>query len=89
MSNPAEPGSVRRVELVQRPASESPVHPSFHGRPVSWVAVSIVMAGFLVGGAGLVFGHHGPTWWVFWLGTGLAALGVLVAISVNTFDDWY
>ncbi len=61
---------------VQRQAEHGPVewvppHP-FHGRPVSWVAVSIIMVGFLVGGLALVFG---PTWWLFWVGPGLAALG--------------
>ena len=89
MAHPADPGAISRPELAQRPAHESPVHPSYHGRAVSWVAVSIVMAGFLVGGAGLVFGSGGPTWWLFWLGTGLAALGVLLSIATNTFDDWY
>jgi hypothetical protein len=89
MANPAEPGTTARTELTQRPANESPVHPSFHGRPVSWVAVSIIMAGFLVGGAGLVIGQRGPTWWLFWAGTGLTVLGLLLTVATNTFDDWY
>ena len=57
-----------------------------HGRPVSWVAVSIIMAAFLIGGLGLVFG---PTWWVFWTGIGLAAVGGLLALSTDIFADWY
>jgi hypothetical protein len=28
-------------------------HPTHHGRPVSWVAVSIIVAGFIVGGIAL------------------------------------
>src|SRR5258708_5686695 len=36
-------------------------HPPFHGRRVSWVAVSIITAGFLIGGLALIVGHHGPT----------------------------
>ena len=89
MVNPAEHGTLGGAALVQRPASDSPVHSSFHGRPVSWVAVSIITAGFLAGGAGLVFGQHGPTWWLFWVGCGLTGLGILLCIATNTFDDWY
>jgi len=48
---------------------------SFHGRPVSWVAVSIIMAGFLAGGLGLVIG---PTWWLFWAGGAMVVIGGLV-----------
>jgi hypothetical protein len=60
--------------------------PSYHGRPVSWIAVSIIMIGFVMGGFGLVFG---PTWWAFWTGAGVAVLGLLVALVTNTFEDWY
>jgi hypothetical protein len=60
--------------------------PSFHGRAVSWIAVSIIMVGFLVGGLAMVFG---PTWWVFWVGVGVSVLGSLIAMSANIFEDWY
>jgi hypothetical protein len=60
--------------------------PSFHGRTVSWVAVSIIMAAFLTGGLALVFG---PTWWLFWAALGVAALGTLLAMATGIFDDWY
>ena len=60
--------------------------PSFHGRTVSWVAVSIIMAAFLMGGLALVFG---PTWWLFWVSLGIAAIGGLLALSTGIFDDWY
>lgn len=59
---------------------------AFHGRAVSWVAVSIIMAGFLAGGAGLVFG---PLWWLFWAGAGMVAVGGLLALVTNIFEDWY
>jgi hypothetical protein len=59
---------------------------AFHGRTVSWVAVSIITIGFIVGGLGLVFG---PTWWVFWVGGGLVAVGGLLALATNIFEDWY
>jgi hypothetical protein len=60
--------------------------PSFHGRTVSWVAVSLIMVAFVIGGLALVFG---PTWWLFWAAVGLAAVGALLALSVGVFDDWY
>jgi hypothetical protein len=58
----------------------------FHGRTVSWVAVSIIMAGFLIGGLGLVLG---PTWWLFWVGVAAVIIGGLLALGTNIFDDWY
>jgi len=58
----------------------------FHGRPVSWVAVGIIMAGFLAGGLALVFG---PAWWVFWAGVALVVIGGLLALSTDIFEDWY
>lgn len=73
----------------QAPGSPWPAHPAFHGRPVSWVAVSLVMLGFLVGGLALVFGHHGPTWWLFWVGVGVAVVGGLLAMVTDIFEDWY
>ena len=63
--------------------------PPFHGRSVSWVAVGIMTAGFLVGGLALIFGRHGPTWWLFWVGAGLTVLGLLTSVATNTFEDWY
>jgi hypothetical protein len=58
----------------------------YHGRRISWVAVGTIMVGFLLGGLALVFG---PTWWLFWCGGALALIGFLVAISTDTFEDWY
>jgi hypothetical protein len=73
----------------QAPGSSATVHEAFHGRPVSWVAVSAIMVGFLVGALALVFGHHGPTWWLFWTGAGVAAVGGLLALATDIFQDWY
>lgn len=58
----------------------------FHGRPVSWVAVSIIMAAFVLGGLALVFG---TIWWLFWVAVGIAAVGGLTAVSTGIFNDWY
>ena len=60
---------------------------SHHGRPISWVGVAIVVVGFIVGGAAMV--PH-PTWWLFWLGAGIAIVGLLIMLFAKTFsDDWY
>jgi hypothetical protein len=65
----------------------TPVHfPSFHGRAISWFAVSLIMVAFVIGGLALVFG---PTWWLFWASVGLAGLGALLSLAVGIFDDWY
>lgn len=54
------------------------------GRPASWVAILTIIAGFLVGGLGLVLG---PTWWLFWAGVGIAAVGGILALVVDVFAD--
>jgi hypothetical protein len=64
----------------------SHVHETHHGRPASWVASSIIIVGFIVGGAAMV--PH-PTWWLFWLGAGIVVVGALYAAAVHIFDDWY
>ena len=75
------------VEGTRSDTAPTPGHyEPFHGRPVSWVAVSIIMVGFLIGGLALVFG---PTWWLFWTGLGLVVIGGLLAASTNIFEDWY
>jgi hypothetical protein len=61
-------------------------HAAYHGRPVSWVAVSLILIGFVTGGLAMVFG---PTWPVFWIGAGIVVVGSLLAVSTDMFDDWY
>jgi len=48
--------------------------------------VSTMMAAFLVGGFGLILG---PIWWLFWVGVAMCAVGGLLALATNIFDDWY
>jgi len=72
-------------QLSQASTEWAPPEP-FHGRPVSWVAVSLIMAAFLIGGLALIFG---PIWWLFWASLGLAAVGGLLALATRIFDDWY
>ena len=85
---PAAPGGQQGTLAQPSPGGSLTPH-AFHGRPVSWVAVTLVMAGFVVGGLALIFGHGGPTWWVFWVGIAVAAVGGLMALSTGIFDDWY
>ena len=83
---PARHGGAVAHGSASGPAGPFPTH---HGRTVSWIAVSIMMVGFVVGGLAMVFGHGGPLWWLFWVGTGIAVLGLLVSLATNTFEDWY
>lgn len=53
------------------------------GRPSSWVAVIIMLAGFAVGGMGLITG----LWWMFWLGLAIVVLGGIIALVVDVFSD--
>lgn len=61
-------------------------HESFHGRPVSWVAVGIIVIGFVIGG--LAFASP-PTWWLVYTGGGIALLGFIVGGFARMNDDWY
>jgi hypothetical protein len=84
---PMTTGSIGQGEVAtQGAAGPLGPHPAYHGRTVSWVAVSIIMVGFLVGGLALVFG---TIWWLFWVGTAIAVVGLLVSLATNTFQDWY
>jgi hypothetical protein len=91
MSDQASPGPVAGVGQeggALAPAGPDTYQPPevYHGRTVSWVAVSIIMAGFLVGGLGLVLG---PTWWLFWVGVAATVVGGLLALGTHIFEDWY
>jgi hypothetical protein len=59
---------------------------SFHGRPVSWVSIGIIIAGFIIGGVGLV---AGPTWWLVWAGGAVVAVGGILSLATGVVNDWY
>jgi len=61
-------------------------HEAHHGRPASWVAVSIIIVGFVVGGVAMV---PSPKWWLFWTGAGIAVIGCIMAGTAHILDDWY
>jgi hypothetical protein len=52
-------------------------------RPVSWVVVFLVCAGFLVGGIGLI----AATQWLFWLGIGIVAAGTILGWVTHAMAD--
>jgi hypothetical protein len=55
------------------------------GRMTSWAAVAVILAGFIVGGLGLVFG---PNWVMFWVGVGVVVVGGIYALAVGIMDDY-
>lgn len=78
---PQDPGGASLEALAT-----SAVHEPFHGRTVSWVEVGILLAGFIIGGVGLI---AGPTWWLVWAGGAVVALGGILALATGIFNDWY
>ncbi len=61
-------------------------HESFHGRPASWVAVTIIVIGFVLGG--IAFSSP-PHWWLVYTGGGIALVGFIVAGFSRMTEDWY
>jgi hypothetical protein len=61
-------------------------HEEYHGRRVSWVAVTLIIAGFIIGGIALPIG---PSWVLFWVGAAIVVIGVIFAGSIRIMDDWY
>jgi hypothetical protein len=86
---PGGPSGQGGVAASGQSASAEGPYPSYHGRAVSWVAVGIMVAGFIVGGLALLLGSGGPIWWLFWAGVGITALGLLISLATNMFEDWY
>jgi hypothetical protein len=59
----------------------------FSGKRASWVGVVITCIGFVIGGVAFV--PH-PTWWLFWVGAGVAVVGLIALLACKTFsEDWY
>lgn len=96
MPNQVEPGTMGGAPPESVGSGGSPAgtlaqpgptgeHEAFHGRAVSWVAVTFIIAGFVAGGLSIVY----AAWPTFWVGVGLAAIGGLLAAFTNIFEDWY
>jgi hypothetical protein len=57
---------------------------SHSGRLTSWLAVGIMIAGFVIGGIGMILG---PSWATFWTGVAVVAAGGLLALVTDIFSD--
>jgi len=58
---------------------------SHAGRLTSWIAVGVILAGFVIGGYALT---AGPNWTLFWIGgVGLCALGGILALVFDVYSD--
>jgi nitrate/nitrite transporter NarK len=61
-------------------------HEEYHGRPVSWAAITLIIVGFIIGGIALPVG---PSWVLFWVGVAIVVVGAIFAASIRIMDDWY
>ncbi|WP_131738269.1 HGxxPAAW family protein [Actinomadura roseirufa] len=59
-------------------------HGSHAGRPGSWVAVTVIFIGFVIGGVALCVG---PSWILFWVGAAVIVLGLVLSGLVHLFSD--
>ncbi|GIH22094.1 hypothetical protein Aph01nite_04040 [Acrocarpospora phusangensis] len=64
-------------------------HQGSHGGSAkSWLAVSVILIGFTVGGVALTgLGGNAPMWVLFWVGAGICAVGGLLALVFDIFSD--
>ncbi|MGH3504349.1 MAG: HGxxPAAW family protein, partial [Nocardioidaceae bacterium] len=53
------------------------------GRPGSWVAVVVILVGFVLGGVGLIIGQ----WWMFWVAVGIVVVGGIFGLVADIFTD--
>lgn len=83
MSTVEEPGGTAARPVAG--AAHADEH--FSGKRSSWIGVFITCVGFVIGGVAF-FPHI--TWWLFWVGAGVAVVGVIWLVFARTFsEDWY
>jgi hypothetical protein len=57
------------------------------GRRISWIGTTVVTIGFIIGGIAFV---PEPHWIPFWIGAGVAMVGLLILLFAKTMStDWY
>jgi hypothetical protein len=59
-------------------------HGGHGGRASSWLAVTVMLLGFLIGGVALTLGPHWP---MLWVGVGVVAVGGILALLFDIFSD--
>ncbi|GAA3444361.1 HGxxPAAW family protein [Planomonospora venezuelensis] len=57
---------------------------SHGGRASSWLAVTVSVLGFAIGGIALT---AGPNWFVFWMGAAVCVLGGILLLAFGAFED--
>jgi hypothetical protein len=77
----ADEASGRRGAALLEPHQHAHGH---HGRPISWVLVAIILAGFVLGGIALII----ATLWLFCLAAGVVVLGGLAAWRGGVMEDY-
>ncbi|GIH74515.1 HGxxPAAW family protein [Planobispora longispora] len=64
--------------------TETAPETSHGGRASSWLAVTVSVLGFTIGGIGLT---AGPNWFLFWIGAAVCALGMILLLVFGVFKD--
>ena len=55
------------------------------GKLTSWIAVAIMVLGFMIFGLALVLG---PIWVLFWIGLAVTAGGGIYGLAVGIMEDY-
>ena len=58
--------------------------PGHGGRASSWLAVTVILMGFTIGGVALCLG---PNWFLFWMGAIVCVLGGILLLTFRVFQD--
>ena len=66
-------------------AVDSPYSNSHGGRPKSWLAVIVMIIGFLVAGVAMCLGT--VNWTMFWIGAAVVAVGGILALVADIWND--
>ncbi|WP_113704101.1 HGxxPAAW family protein [Nonomuraea lactucae] len=70
--------------MVEGAKSEQTEHLGSHGgRASSWLAVTVMLIGFILGGVGLTMAN----WALIWVGVGLFVVGGILALVFDIFSD--
>ncbi|MGI5269308.1 HGxxPAAW family protein [Nonomuraea sp. CA-218870] len=70
--------------MVEGQKSEQTENLGSHGgRASSWLAVTVMLIGFTVGGFGLTMDN----WMIVWIGVGLFVVGGILALVFDIFTD--
>ncbi|MDP9846430.1 HGxxPAAW family protein [Streptosporangium lutulentum] len=60
-------------------------HRNGHGGSASsWLAVTVILLGFTIGGVALCLG---PNWFLLWMGVIVSALGGILLVAFRVFHD--